>query len=335
MKNINVAFASDDNYAPFLCVSLMSLLEKSTTENFYSIHILDGGISESNKNKIEQSLSKFQNKQIRYIDVDKSIFKNIKVFRQLNQSSYYRLLLPELLPHLKKVVYCDCDILILDDIANLYNIQLDNDLLGCCQVFHPNYQNVLRKIWPNEELNMVFNTGIVLMDLKKLREGVYSKKFIKFVNKNSQKLITGDQDVINIVCKGKIKLLPPYWNSSSYLFMAPNEKKCGITLDIFKRCIGNPSIVHFDGIKPWEAGSFHKYKKIFINYLRKTKYYDYKKKFNRLVFLRNTVFYVGNEVAKYLPSFLYDAIEYRYLQNNFLEQKYLEIVAYESNKTFA
>jgi len=322
---INIAFSSDNNYAPFLCVAIYSLLKSSNSKNNYHIYILDGGISKENKFKILNSLNKFKNKKIKFIIVDQKIFKNIIPFLHINQTSFYRLLLPEILPKVKKIIYCDCDILIFKDIANLYKEKLNNNLIGCCQIFHPNYQQVLQKTNPKLKIKTAINAGVTLMDLNKLKKGDYVNKFIDFVNKNSEKLIAGDQDVLNIILSNNIKILHPKWNSTSYLFVTKDNKKCNLNKKVFNTCIKNPSIVHFDGIKPWSSGSSHPYKKTFKKYLKETEFKDYKNKFDSKKFIKNNFFYTGNIVANILPSFLYNIIEKKYLKNNFLEKKFKEI----------
>ncbi len=322
---INIAFSSDNNYAPFLCVSIFSLLKNSDIKNNYHIYILDGGISEENKSKIIKSTEQFKNKKINFIKVNQAIFKNIKQFLQLNQSAYYRLLLPQILPQIKKIVYCDCDLLILKDIAKLYQENLNKKIIGCCQIFHPNYQSVLQKIHPKIKLRTSINSGVTLMDLDALRKGEYSKIFIDFVNKNSEKLIAGDQDVLNVILSDQIKIIHPKWNSTSYLFVTNNYKKCKINKRKFDISTKNPCIVHFDGIKPWSSGSSHPYKKTFYQYLHQTEFKNYKHKFNFQKFIKNQIFYNGNRIANLLPKKAYDLVEKQYLKNNFLEKKLKEI----------
>ncbi len=168
------------------------------------------------------------------------------------------------------------------------------------------------------------------MNLDKLRQGNYSKIFINFVNRNSHKLIAGDQDVLNIVLSNKIKIINPKWNTTSYLFVVNNYKKCNLSKKLFNTCTQNPSIVHFDGIKPWISGSSHPYKKIFFKYIKKTEFKDYKIKPNLKKFLFNQVFYLGNKIANLLPQKIYNLVEKQYLKNNFLEKRYQQIIKNET-----
>ena len=322
---INIAFSSDNNYIPFLCTAVFSLLKNSDKKNIYHIYILDGGISIENQKKLQNSLKQFKNKKIFFIKINKNIFKNIKPILQLNQTSYYRLLLPDILPKISKIIYLDCDILILKNISKLYQEKLGQKFIGCCPIFHPNYQKVLQKTYPNIPIKTAINAGVALMNLKKLRIHNYSNTFINFINKNSEKLLAGDQDVLNIVLSNKIKLIHPKWNSTSYIFVVKNNKKCNLSKKDFYTCKNDPSIIHFDGVKPWATGSQHQYKKIFKKYLKQTEFKNYKTKFNFQNLIKNQIFYNGNKIANLLPNSIYNFIEKQYLKNNFLEKKFKEI----------
>ncbi|EAI4882337.1 DUF4422 domain-containing protein, partial [Campylobacter jejuni] len=49
---INICFSCDDNYSPYLLVAIYSIIQNSSTNNCYSIYILENNISFENKNKI-------------------------------------------------------------------------------------------------------------------------------------------------------------------------------------------------------------------------------------------------------------------------------------------
>jgi lipopolysaccharide biosynthesis glycosyltransferase len=163
------------------------------------------------------------------------------------------------------------------------------------------------------------------MNLKELRKNNFSDKAIDFVNNYSEKLIAGDQDILNILLAEKIKIIHPKWNATSYIFVAKNYKKCYIVQKTFKTCLKNPSIVHFDGIKPWSSGSSHPYQKIFKKYLLSTEFKNFKFKFDLKKYIQNKIFFTGNRLAKLLPNSIYNLIETQYLKNNFIEKKYKQI----------
>ena len=124
-KQIPIFFAVDDNYVPCLAVALQSLIDNSSKNYYYHIRVLYTNI----KWKNQKIIKKMQQENIRidFVNVSKQINK---VKQQLytrdyfSAATYFRLFIPELYPQYNKVLYLDCDIVVLDDVADLYNIDL-------------------------------------------------------------------------------------------------------------------------------------------------------------------------------------------------------------------
>lgn len=184
IKTIPVFFSTDDNYVPYLVVALQSLVENSKNKYNYEINILNTGINNENK----KALKDFEksNIHIKFVDVSmkiKSIYK--KLVAQLRDyyspSIYYRLFIPTLFPKYKKALYLDCDIVILDDIAKLYNTDLKGNMIGATvdQVVSVNEDF---KYYTDNALGVentkYFNSGVILMDLDKFRAADVENKFI-------------------------------------------------------------------------------------------------------------------------------------------------------------
>ena len=53
-KEIPICFATDDNYVPFLSIAIASLLDNSSTENFYRIFVLITQLKADNIEKIKK-----------------------------------------------------------------------------------------------------------------------------------------------------------------------------------------------------------------------------------------------------------------------------------------
>ena len=130
-KVIPIFFAVDDYYIPFLAVGLQSLVEHSSEEYEYLIKILNTNVSEKSKKKIKKFEK--ENINIEFVDLNYYIEKvKDKLYTRdyYTKTTYFRLFLPELYPQYDKVLYLDSDIIILEDIANLYNIDIGNNLVG-------------------------------------------------------------------------------------------------------------------------------------------------------------------------------------------------------------
>ena len=70
---IPVFFASDDNYVPFLAVSIKSLLDNASNDYYYNIYILTEGISQTNEERLKKYAT--ENSEIIFVDLSKNIAK--------------------------------------------------------------------------------------------------------------------------------------------------------------------------------------------------------------------------------------------------------------------
>ena len=75
MCKIPVFMASDENFAPFVAITMASILKN--TSSFVEFYVLDSGISKKNKQKIINLNKFFKNFSIEFIEVDTDkYFKN-------------------------------------------------------------------------------------------------------------------------------------------------------------------------------------------------------------------------------------------------------------------
>ena len=196
MENKNVIpifFAIDDGYIPFLAVSLQSLIENSKKENFYLIKILYTNISEENQRKIQKFEQ--ENVSIEFVDLNYYIEKiKDKLYTRdyYSKTTYFRLFIPNLYPQYTKALYLDSDIVVLEDVADLYNTNMENylvaaapdDVIQTIKVF----QEYAEKVVGVANYRNYFNAGVLLMNLDELRKFnfqenfLYSLDIIKFLN---------------------------------------------------------------------------------------------------------------------------------------------------------
>ena len=171
--NINIAFASDDNFCQHLCTAICSIMENSSTEDFYNVFILDNDkISDKNKEKIINFGNNYKNLKIEFISIkNTNIFDDAPSIKYISNDMYSRLLIPKLFPDLDKILYLDCDIIVKKDLKSLYEINLDDYYLGasCETNLYYNYCINDLKI----ESKDFFNSGVLLFNLEQIRRGQY------------------------------------------------------------------------------------------------------------------------------------------------------------------
>ena len=261
---IPIFFAVDNDYVPFLAVALQSMIENSSKKNTYVIKVLYTDITKENQaiiKKYEQ-----ENFSIEFVDLNyyiEEIKEKLYTRDYYSKTTYFRLFIPELYPQYDKVLYLDSDIVILDDIANLYNIDIGDNLIAAApddvittiEVF----QNYVEKVVGVNSSDRYFNAGILVMNLDELRKFNFQEKFLYSLSM-IRFSVAQDQDYLNRLCKGRVYLLDNVWD------------RMPIGGDVIPR--DELKIIHYNlAFKPWHFEDIL-YKEYFWEYAQKTEYFD-------------------------------------------------------------
>jgi lipopolysaccharide biosynthesis glycosyltransferase len=272
---IPIAYATDNNYTYPTLVSITSLLEniKHHHKTFYDIYImLSTDFTEKNNEILKSVQNLYPNKcSINFINMG-NLFSEQKTFPI---TKYYRLALHEKLPHIDKIIYLDGDTIIFEDLTDLINLDMkEYYILG----FLDNLFWALEMYKIRDAI--VLNTGVLLMDLKALRDFNATEKFREFMNKYNNSVVQEDQTIINVVLQKYINKLPPkygIWGFDNKQLALEHNKiqrpKFKYNNEIYKKAFDHPAIVHFTGSKPFNNKNAPYYLD-WWNYAKKTKFYD-------------------------------------------------------------
>ena len=263
-QEIPIFFAVDDGYIPFLAVTIQSIIDNSSENYLYNLRILYTNISKENMSKINK-LAK-NNINIEFVNLNYYIDRiKDKLYTRdyYSKSTYFRLFLPNLYPQYDKILYLDSDLVLLDDVAKLYNINIKNALVGATTEetvsLTPEFRDYAERIIGVSYYKNYFNAGVLLMNLKELREFGFQEKFLYLLEKNIYS-VAQDQDYLNRMCKGRVKYINPMWNKS------PIPRK-NINVNKIK-------LIHYTlARKPWHNDAVI-YSEYFWNYAKKTEFYD-------------------------------------------------------------
>lgn len=173
------------------------------------------------------------------------------IFRKWTVGMYYRLMLPKLLPNVKKIIYCDTDVLFMKDLSDLFNVDLDdNYIAGILDLSNIN------KVWKKQNTKFhelyqgeYINSGVLVMNLDKIRKYVDYDKIIS-MSKFDKRLRFPDQEIINICFKDKIKFLDVKYNFMVYA-MSEHYKLIDENYVSFISDVNDAVILHYAAIKPW------------------------------------------------------------------------------------
>ena len=217
---IPIFFACNDNYVPYLDVAIISIIANSSKENNYIITVLETDISKENQDKLLKhncdniSVNFFNTKEI-----IEPIKDSLPIMFYYSQAAFFRLFIETAFPEYDKVIYLDCDLIVLTDVAKLYNEDVGNNLVGA--VYE---QNTDRSIaFTNYVENIIgiphktyFNSGVMVMNLKEFRKLKVQEQFFYMLSNYNFDCLAPDQEYLNTICHGRVKFLPNGWNKHSF-----------------------------------------------------------------------------------------------------------------------
>ena len=275
---MNIVYASNDNYARHLAVSLYSLLEHSQDEKDLQVYILSLGLTEEAKDRIEAIAEGF-GREAAFIELGslKERFSYQVDTGGFDISIMARLFVGEVLPEtVDRIIYLDCDTVILGSLRALWKTELHSALVGA--VMEPTiYPEVMEQIGLKRE-EPYFNSGVLLIDLKRWRMEKTGEKLLEFYGQKGGRLFAGDQDTINGGLRGRIKPLSPaynfftnyrYYRYSHLVRLSPIYGR--ISREAFQAAKRHPVILHYMGDeRPWVAGNLNHYRLAYTRYLKKT-----------------------------------------------------------------
>lgn len=273
---VPIAFAGNEAYLYYAAVTIRSIYENSNSDYLYDINIfVDETVSDNMRKRLNSQ--KYRNLRITLWDV-RNTFDGIDLYSvgHYSRQMYYRWLIPEVLSKYDKVLYLDCDIVVNTDIARLYDIPLgDNYVAAANNFLRDNLINHVsnRLGLPLEEY---YNSGILLMNCKKWIENNLKNRCIECL-KSYDKLACPDQDVLNVVCRGKILKLDDKWNFQWH-HQFSDARTGTFTLDYKARydklTAAVPDIIHYTSwVKPWNSPE-RAFAEYFWRYCRETDFYE-------------------------------------------------------------
>lgn len=250
-NKIPVVLSTNDKYVPNLIVTIDSIL--SNTKEKIDIKILHSGLNNSN---IELIKAKLPSSNIELIDITnllKENEKNLKTCGHFTTEMYYRWYIPEILYQYKKIIYLDCDLVIREDIGNLFNEDLNGKTFGAVINLQNKKKAKDRFAKLKTDHNNYINSGVLVIDNERFLKKDLKAKLFEFV-RNNPKIDCPDQDALNAVALGDIKILNPLWNVQwHFQFISEQEKNnlC-FSWDEYIENLKKAKIIHYtSNIKPW------------------------------------------------------------------------------------
>ncbi len=254
-RRIPIVYPMPEHYR-CLAVSLLSLVSSAKQGTFYDISIIcdEEAASLEARDEVKRSLESYNNWNITFLPVNEKIKSLVSKASFIKRSAFYRLIIPEEISD-NKCIYLDADTIVCNDLGELYDTDVNDSYLAGVPAFGikalENKEEYCKQA-DLPDLDFYINTGVMVMNLDLLRKDNCTDKFLECMKRG---MISQDQDAVNSVCYGKIKLIPFRYNvMTKYADWDLNDYPAsGVKSSIISGW-ANPCIIHYaDRIKPWHT----------------------------------------------------------------------------------
>lgn len=247
-ERINILVTLDENYIPYLNVMLASLLH-SNRDCKFDVYLLHSSIPDSAMNETRELLGESELIPVKAKDIG---LDNAPTSSRYPQEIYYRIFAAKYLPDtLDRILYLDPDIIVNGSLKSLYSLPIDEYYFAAAS-HTGDFMRKVNEIRLDMDIDAPYiNSGVMLMNLKRLRAEQSYEDVFNFIEKRKSFLILPDQDIISSLYGSKILALDTYrYNMTERLYMAHAPFERGLDLKWIRR---NTVIIHYCGRnKPWK-----------------------------------------------------------------------------------
>ena len=275
---IAIAMAADARYAQHAAVAMVSIAAQAAHPEQIRFYFLADAVPDNVLARMRASVEPLGStlQVVPYSNADR---EQLFVSGQLSATSYTRLSVAEILPvEVERVLYLDCDIIIMDDIAQLWQCDLQGQAVGAIKDFgimasHKSWTQK-QKFIPLRRDMAYFNAGVLLLDLQIWRQEGYGRTLLELVQKNH--FPHHDQDALNLLFCGRWQALPMRWNVIPPVY---NMFLKVLSRARFRReavhALQHPALIHYaGGYKPWEYDLHPGFNDLYYQYLAQSAFRD-------------------------------------------------------------
>lgn len=270
MNKINVCFATDNNYAKYMGLALMSILKSANKEDNLHFFILDNNIKQEEKDKIS-TLQKIKPFEITYLPINDEMFKDCR-FREgkITITTYARFLVPQLINE-DKLLYLDCDIFVRKSLAPLFNMDISAYYMAGAVDFAVKKSYLLPKFKKPELPGNYLNAGVLLINNKKWKEESIADALFKYAGTHSGDLHYADQDCLNYLLHSKIFKVNQTWNMRNHCYDPYLVNKQLNKKEIIE-AQKDPAVRHF---KPWRKNNISEFREEYIEMMENSPWAEF------------------------------------------------------------
>ena len=324
-KSMDIVYVSNENYAQHLAVSLCSLFDSNADEEALGAWVLSTGITEPTKEKLSRTAAAF-GRELHILELGDlaSRFGGTLDTGRFDVSTMGRLFAGDLLPEtVERVIYLDCDTVVLKPLSKLWKMDLHGAVLGAAQ--EPTIYREVKEYLGLRPEEPYFNAGVLVMDLKAWRAEGLRDKVLSYYGSIARVSLFNDQDALNGCLKGRIRTFSPVYNFfTNYRYFrygtltAMQASYRTVPERVFRYAKRRPAVIHFAGDeRPWKRGSLNVYGKAYTEYLRMTPFRDAPKEKGQELYL---LLYHGMDLVTFFFPAVRATVSRRYVEKSIRER---------------
>lgn len=265
---IHIACCSNEKLAPLfgVVVASVGINVKSDDVMMYLLH---NGLKEKTIKRLHRIADRFH-VGLQLMEINSTFLKDCPTNKKLHYAdimTFARFLFPSMLPKLKKVLYLDCDLVVLKDLKTLWDIEVSDVAVAMAPDLWYNDKHTLNRLEMPQ--GKYLNAGVIVMNLDYWRKHDVFNRLLDYIVLKGASLTYLDQDALNFILQNERRQLPVKYNVTPYYFHKNLDNYPKEMHEEIHEVRLNPTIFHFLGpIKPWSLGCYLPGKVLFLKYQR-------------------------------------------------------------------
>ncbi len=243
-EELAVCCAADERYAQHAGVMICSLL--SNNRAIRELYLVDTDLSQESRDRLLRICDTFSS-HIRWVPVDRDLFRGLPTPYHFTGTIYYRLALPHILQE-KYLLWLDSDMVIHSNMEDICHYLPRHDhILSVCSKGH----------------DKDFNSGVLIINTENYRKHHIMDQCLSYIRRHHHRIAYPDQEALNVVLSpDQLTFFPETYNYGEEALL--------------RRNIRDPKIIHYTGrIKPWMPGCNHPLRHRYYDYLEETPWKDF------------------------------------------------------------
>lgn len=265
---IHLACATNAAYVPHVATMLKSLLLNSRRDRVHAYILIEQEVTPEQRSLLG-AMANHHGAQVEYLEATSQLPAGLPTAEGYPRVVWLRILLPELLPEVERILYLDGDIVVVDDVMPLVTTSLSGNLVGAVTNAYRYGQEFYAALdLPAAE--SYFNTGVLLMNLAAMRAEGTAQRIADAARKYKSRF--PDQAALNPVLHRRRLRLPARFNvQGEFYYRSPKD----LVLDAqeVREAMQHPIVMHYTGpaiAKPWHRLCPHPRRELYALYRRQT-----------------------------------------------------------------